>query len=251
MRTAHNMFQSDRQINSPVRWFLELGPLTWVIAAVSFKTLYLSAFLQTPRFVPRPFDLMLGHPAAVSASLASIILLVSFLPLLPRIARYTILLTLNFLLTSLVVVDLMHSIYYGDVFSVSTLSKVQMAPAVFSSLAELSESWYAVLFLDVVVGAALMPIYVRDCRSVLPFERRSSKWLCIGLLVAGLLLTLPALQLASQDENGVFAYANIQHEVVAQIGWLPYHVADVVRYLNFRDRRIQGSDPLLSKLATA
>ena len=236
------MSQSDGQINSAVRWFLELGPLTWVIVAVSLKTLYLSASLQTPRFVPGSIDLLLGHPAAVSASLASIILLVSFLPLLPRIARYTALLTLNLLLTLLVGADLMNSSYFGDVFSVSTLSKVQMAPAVLSSLAEVSESISAVLLLDVLVGAALLPYYVRGCRSFPPFERRFSKRLCIGLLVAGLLLALPALRVASQDENGIFAYANIQHEVVAQIGWLPYHVADVVRYLNFRDRRIQGSD---------
>ena len=238
------MSRSDSQTDFRVRWFLDLGPLMWVIVAVSLKTLHLSASLQTPRFVPRPFDLVLGHPAAVCASLASIILLVSFLPLLPRIARYTALLTLNFLLTVLVGADLMHSTYYGDVFSVSTLAKVQMAPAVLSSLAEVSESISAVLFLDVLVGAVLLPNYVRKCRSVPATGRRFSKWLSGGLLVAGLLLALPALQLASEDENGIFAYANIQHEVVAQIGWLPYHVADVFRYLNLRDRRIQPAFPI-------
>ena len=139
-------------------------------------------------------------------------------------------------------VDLVHAFHYGDVFSVSTISKVQMLPDVLSSLVELSESSHAILFLDAIIGAAALPLYVRYCRSVPPFEPRLSAWVCVGLFVAGLLLALPTLRLASQNGSEIFVDTNVRYEVAARIGWLPYHLSDAVGYLSFKQRQIGVSE---------
>ena len=218
-------------------WVLEIGPLILVTACLWFKLVYFSVSLRSVWWAPEePIGQWIRtHPDIFSATLGSLMVVFGLLPLLPRIWRLVILLLSNFVLTLLVVADTAHVRHYGDVISVINISHAYQLRWILSSIPPLLRPSDAIYFLDIVVGIVLLPLYVRTCRMIPPSNRTYMMRLCVGLIGSGVLLAAPTGRLAWQDKNGVFAHANLQRDVCAAIGLLPYHLVDAVKYFSRKD----------------
>ena len=211
-------------------WLVEIGPLVGVIISLWVK---MAAFNLSLRSIWAQPEELIGqwiqaYPQVFGATLASLLLLLGPLLLIRRRSRFFVLLSMDLLLTSLVVADLVHVDYYGDVISVLNLLNVPMLPWIRSSIFFLLKPIHAVFYLDILIALFVVPHYLRACRRIPEVNSSRLRIVCVGLLGFGVLLAVPTIRVVWQDNNGVFAYANLQRETCMVIGLLPYHVTDAV-----------------------
>lgn len=237
----------DRQIRAPGRaqarrWLVEVGPLAWVAATLWGKLVYVSVVLPGMSWAGQesvgPLGAMWAYPHVFSATLASLLLLLAPFPLMPRALRFVVLLALDLVLTSLAVADLVHVRFYADVASVSELSSTHMLAWVLESLFTLLRPLDAVYFLDIVVGIAVLPFYLRAGAGTPGLGPAEVRRLSIGLLILGVLLILPTARLASADAEDVFSSTTVRLETASAIGILPYHLSDALLRLGLDARTI-------------
>lgn len=242
---------------------LEIGPLLLVTALLCGKLLYFSALLpgqwwlamndwwltdQDPitgwmRSPGQILGAIQARPHILSATLASLLVLFSPLLLVPRVWRLSALLVLDVLLTLLGVAGFLHYRFFGDVLSVSDLYVAHQLPVVVPSIVRQLHPVDAIYYLEIAVALLLMPWYAWACQRVPGLERKDSTRLCLGVLTLGLLLALPTVRLARQDDDGVFAHTTLNYEVASTIGILPYHLVDLGLSLRTADAGI-GQDEL-------
>jgi len=234
------MGEKAKFVDQPSPWFIEIGPLAWFIVSLWAKMVYFNFSLRTVWSLPEESvgEWLRASPRACSATLASLLLLCSPLSLVPRGGRFLILLTLNFLLSSLVVADLVYAHYYGDVISVLSLSNLPMLPWIQSTIVHLLKPIHAVFYVDTLVGIVVFPFYLRSCRSI---PRVAPGFFSI-LFASGLLLVTPTVYQVWRDQNESFTYTNLQRETCMTLGLLPYHIADVVMHAPWRTQSITESD---------
>jgi lipoteichoic acid synthase len=221
------------------RWAMEIGPLAAIVVLLWAKLVYFSALLPSEWWAPeetirqwmRPALLVVsavqGHPEVLGATLASLLVLVASLLLLPRLSRVLALLLLNVFLTSLGITDLVHVRYYADVVS---LSDVVMAPMVLGVLPRVFESLStlnALYYLDIVAGLLLLPWYRRTCRCIPPLQRPLRIGIAFGVFSAGLVLAVPTARMAWRNGPALLGYSSPRIELAAAIGILPYHLGDL------------------------
>lgn len=256
-------------------WLVEVGPLAAIVALLWTKLVYFSALLPSEWWAPEETIIQWMRPAfhvvsAVQArpevlvtTLASLLVLVGFLPLLPRFPRVLALLGLNVFLTSLGITDLVHVRYYADVVS---LSDVVMAPMVLGVLPRVFESLStlnALYYLDIAVALLLLPWYLRACRAIPPLHRPARIRIGFAVLATGLVLAIPLARMAWRNGPALLAYSSPRIELASAIGILPYHLGDlalrlatarptigeperqrVARFLADHSRSTQGASPL-------
>ena len=182
------------------------------------------------------------YPQVFSATLASLLLLFGSFLFIPRTWRLLSCLSCNLFLTLLVLADLVHTNYYGDVISVWRWSMVPMLPLVKRSILYQLQPVHAIFFLDILIAIAVSPLYMRACQRIPPFSLISIKRLYISSLLAAILLTAPTARVVIQDKNGLFAYTSLQRDICAVIGLLPYHVVDIFIYLASSQQTIDESE---------
>jgi len=221
------------------RQLVEFGPLVWVLVSLWLKLGYFSLSLRaseslrgtnlTPEeSIWRWFH---THPDIFSATPASLLLLLALAPLAPRVWRFCLLLALNLVLTTVILADLAHMRFYEAPISVLEVSRIFMLPTVAASIYNLLRPTDALLYLDVILGILAAPFYLRASRRF-PRTGRKVMWpLSVRMLLAGLLLAIPSVWIASQDRNGVFAYKNLQRDVCAVIGLFPFHISEILLHL--------------------
>lgn len=234
------------------RWALEVGPLAAIVVLLWAKLVYFSALLPSEWWAPeesiiqwmRPalhvVTAVQAHPEVLAATLASLLILVASLLVLPRLVRVPVLLLLSAFLTSLGITDLVHVRYYADVVS---LSDVVMAPMVLGVLPRVFESLStlnALYYLDVLVGLLLLPWYVRACRRIPPLRRPVRVGTALGVLGAGLVLAVPTARMAWRTGPDLLAYSSPRIEVAAALGILPYHLGDLAL-------RLAGGQPTVGE----
>ena len=105
----NGVLTAPRVLRSPL--FLELAPLASLLICGSIKSFFVSANL----------DVVHIGSIAVTSSVAGASLPVFFLPLIPRAARFYLLLLLNLALSLLLIVDLVHLKMLGDIVSAASL----------------------------------------------------------------------------------------------------------------------------------
>ena len=239
LRTMPNCTQSSR-CSAIKKYLLEFGPLAWVIFALWMKLIYFSLSMREVWWAEQQ---SIGvwvrlYPEIFSGTLASLLLLFGLIPLLQRIWSVVLVLIINLCLTLLIVSDLVHLDYYGDVFSVSRFAQIQQVPWVIYSIIELLQPIHAIFFIDIIISAVIFCFYLHLFKMPRAINRKKLMLLSFGLILFGFLLSIPTLQRINQDPTGIFAYTNVQREVATVTGLLPYHFIDLISHLGPDDNKI-------------
>lgn len=207
------------------RRVVEAGPIALFLAAVWLKTSYFS-------FPPRE---AIAHDwngwrltealQAGAGSLALLLVLLAPLLLVGRVRRYAALWAVDLLATLLVLADLVHFRFYGDILSVTSVGAAGQLGMVVSSIRELLSPADALLFADLAVGAALFPAYVRWSRELPPLERQTARRLVRRAALAGLVLFLAVpVRIVALDRGDTFRYGYFRFFGVRKIGLVNYHL---------------------------
>ena len=187
-------------------WAFETAPVFLVTLCLWAKLVYFSVLLRGGWILREESvaQWLQAHPEILSGTLASILLILALPVLLPRIYRFVTLIALDILVTCVIVADMVHVNYYGDVPSVASLLNVRMLPWVTSTIVPLLRPLHAIYFLDILVGVLVLPVYVRASHRH-SWPALSMKRLCLGLLVSTIALALPTIRIVLQDSTGLFA----------------------------------------------
>jgi phosphoglycerol transferase MdoB-like AlkP superfamily enzyme len=209
------------------RWAFETAPAFLVTLCLWAKLVYFSVLLRAGWLLREEsvVQWIQAHPEIFSGTLASILLIVALPMLLPRISRFVTLMALDLLITCVIVADMVHVTFYGDVPSVASLLNARMLPWVASTILPLLQPLHAIYFLDILAGGLVLPLYVRTSRRH-SWPALSMKRFCLGLLGSAIALSLPTMRIVLQDTTGLFAYSSLQRDVTAVIGLLPHHFLD-------------------------
>ena len=221
-------------------WLTEIVPLIMVIASLWCKKLY---FFYSLKHVwwgfNEPFKKwLMTHPEIFSANLVILLLIVSLVIFLPRINRFVVLIILDFLLTSLIVADRLHVLWFAEITSISEMPSAAMLPKVSESIIKLLKPSYLVYYFDIFLGILVLPFYINACKHIQPFDRKHIKRIFAGSLVASILFAAPTLRLFWNDKHALFASTTLQRDACGTIGLLPYHVIDIVSHLGGRNDKI-------------
>ena len=214
-------------------WLLEIGPPIVVIASFWCKIVY---FYYSLEYVwwgwNEPFNKWIeAHPNLYTANLASILPLFSLVIFLPRISRLVVLLLLDFLLTSLVIADKLHVLWFSEIISIPEISSVFMLPKVSESIIKLLKPSDLGYYLDIIWGILLLPFYSKACKQIQPLDWKYIKRISAGSLVASILIAAPTLRLVWNDKYALFTPNTIQRDACGTIGLLSYHIVDAVSHI--------------------
>jgi len=236
------------------RWLLETGALVCILTIVWGKLVYFSILLPSEWWASeesikhwmRPafyvFHAIPTDPHIFSATLAGLLLLVAPLPLLGRMWRFLLLLLLNLMLTTLGLADIVRGRFYGDVISVSDMVMAPALKDLVPNIVKMLRSTDALYYLDIMIGCAIFPLYVRACKRILPLDRGHRARASVGLLVVGLILAAPTAWLVWQNKRELFSHTSLRIEVASTIGILPYHLSDIVIHLATTKPKIDATE---------
>ena len=224
--------------------FLELAPLLTFLVCGAVKSFYVCASFRNVFWAPSSTfsDWILSHPQAATSSIAGVALPLFFLPLVPRVTRFGLLLFFHLILSLIVVADLVHLNMLSDVIPATSFNQLHMLPKFLWNSRHAFDPVFIVLFGDVFLWVLCAIPYIKASQETAPFPRRMAIRVSLGLTAVGGLTALPTLQVIVGGEEDVFAYFNVRREVVARIGLLPFHFADVIRYQRVTRRRPTPSD---------
>jgi phosphoglycerol transferase MdoB-like AlkP superfamily enzyme len=209
-------------------WFLELGILTAAIASLWIKQLYVNVSERTTwTSSSESLAQWSGtHLEVFSLSLASVLLLFCLLPLMSRAWRFGTLISLNLILTSIIVADLIHIGFFGLPISVPRLGKARMMGAVTPDIIGSIRPVHVLLYFDVVAAMIALPLCVRFWRSTPQLRLKQRISLSAGLLGLSVLLMVPSTGLISREKG---LTRNPEAEVCSSLGLFPYHFWDILR----------------------
>lgn len=207
------------------RWRLELAPFALFLASAWLKTSWFS-------FPPRQ---ELGNDwngwrltealQAGAGSLALLLLLCAPLLLVGRVRRYAVLWGIDLLATLVLLADLIHFRFYGDVLSITAASSAGQLPMVLASIAELLRAGDALLFADLVLGAVLFRRYARRSAALTAVDRPERLWLVRRVALTGLVLFLAVpVRIVVLDRGDTFRYGYFRFFGVRKIGLVNYHL---------------------------
>lgn len=168
-------------------YLLEFGPLVTTVLSLWIKQIYFARTVQDPWW-ERP-----ESNFAVSAGMATLLILFSPVAFLPRIRRFVVMIVVNLSLTLIILSDTIFFRFYRDIISLPDLSTGQQLGSVIWSVYDLLKLSDALYFLDIVLGCVFLPLYVRLCAQIPANERQFVARLSAGLLVSGFLVVSPTL----------------------------------------------------------
>jgi lipoteichoic acid synthase len=218
---------------------LEISPLLAVLIALWLKLAYFTCLISSELWLaeePRPWvrlalyvlSCLVQHPHIVTATLATLLVLFAPFWMLSRTWRFVSVLLLDFVLTILGLVDLVHVRFYADVVAVSDLA---LAPALGGVLPSILKGlqWTDALYgCDIIIGCALLPGYASSCKRIPAFDRVDRGRIAIALAVFGLILGAPTALTVWRNKGELFSYVSLRIEAASTLGILPYHVADAL-----------------------
>lgn len=176
---------------------------------------------------------------AVYGSLATLLIITAPVLLLRPAIRIPVLCIESFVLSVVVLGDVLHFRFYGDIGSVVAAGGAWQLALVWRSVIALlkaSDSW---LFADVLLGFALIPLYRKALRRWAAAPRRPAAALLV--LAAGCLLAVIPVEIVQSDTDQVFRYAYFRFFGARKIGVLNYHIYEagqtISHKLNARSER--------------
>ncbi|HUQ47542.1 MAG TPA: LTA synthase family protein [Gemmatimonadaceae bacterium] len=167
---------------------------------------------------------------AVYGSLATLLILISPLVLLRPSTRFVAMTLESFLLSVLVLGDVLHFRFYGDIPSLSASAGAWQLALVWESVVALVARQDILLFADIVVGLALFPFYRRATRNLTGHRRE--RVVAAGILFgAGCALATVPIGIVRADIHGVFRYKYFRYFGARKIGVINYHVFEIAERL--------------------
>lgn len=164
---------------------------------------------------------------AVLATLATLLIILSPVVLLSASRRFAVLCGVNLVATLLVVADLVHFRFFGDIISLSGIAVGWQVGLIYKSVLELLEPRDILLVADLMIAACVWPRYRRSLKalpsSATHIPRVAVRWMILG----GLLLTVAVpVRIVVLDRGDTFRYNFFRFFGARKIGLLNYHVYD-------------------------
>jgi phosphoglycerol transferase MdoB-like AlkP superfamily enzyme len=172
---------------------------------------------------------------------AAALLIGAALLLLGPSARLAAIIVVDALLSAVILGDVVHVRFYGDVFSLLTLSQAGMAADVRASIFPLFEWTDAFYFADVAALLVAAPLLILAYRRK-PSPRMAARSLAAALALVGLIAGIPSGWIVARDENGLLALTTLQREVCSVTGLLPYHLLDAVLHHGGKRVAVETAD---------
>ncbi len=160
---------------------------------------------------------------AVIGNAATLAILFAPLCLLSARKRYIGALILDTLITLIVLSDMVHLRYYGDIVSVAAAGTAWQMALVWRSIVALLSPADLLLFVDIVAGLALLPLYGMMSRSRIASPLRWRLVAAVMLGIAGCAAMSIPIRIVSSDEDQVFQYRYFRFNGARKIGLLNYH----------------------------
>ena len=145
--------------------------------------------------------------------------------------RLTAAMVLSAVITLVVLGDLVHARFYGDPASVSELGHAWQLYNEGGTLASRLRVEDSLLFLD--LGDVILLGIVSGVFR-LPNGSHPSRALRLGSVALVCILSIPPLQLAARDPDGVFEFSVGRRQVVNVIGLAGYHLHDLAVHTRYR-----------------
>lgn len=226
--------------STPLEWFratfsrdrvLEALPLLVLGFFLLWKLLY--GAMASGEMVDEgwyPFTARRGLQGLV-ANLGPLLLFMAPLWLLRRGQRFWGMWVLNLLLTLVVLANVVHLRFFGDVVAVSAVRNAHQLPAVSDSVIDLLRATDLLLFLDLAIAALLFPWYRRSLRGIPVVGPKGRRRAAAGSAVAGLVILLAVpLPLALIDRGDILRREHLRFGGARKIGLVNYHLYDAGRF---------------------
>jgi lipoteichoic acid synthase len=214
---------------------LETGPALFFLAALVAKSLYFVLIVYPP-FADwiRPRAWAERVSLAGLCSLGALLIAVSPLFLVPPRRRLVWLWAGSLVLTLIILADVLHYRYFGDILSVSAAAAGRQVGTISQSIIGLLQPADIFFFADLLLALLLLPWYSRHLAAPRPGYSPPVPLAALSL-VAGLLLSaLPVSIVRGAGPTNFYAFFKIRG--AAKIGVLNYHLLDIVRHVSFRAR---------------
>lgn len=208
------------------------APFLVTVGALWVKSVAVTALLREAPLVGSGslVGWIAAHPLLVATSLAAALLLAPLL-LLPDTTQVVALLVANLILTLLLLANFVHMRFYGVMLSLHRDLDPEMLPFVARSAAMLLSPWHALFFVDLIaIGVFFLTDEQGRARLLSPrspIRLRARTLAALGLLVAGLVLAVPAIRLFAND-RAELEFLDLQQDLVEKVGILPYHAGEIL-----------------------
>ncbi len=210
-------------------WIVELMPIIWVFGFAFYEFNQVNVFVQfTWHWVEdlsNPGGLRL---ADVAATFALLMILISFLLLIPRMWRYGGLVIFSILCSVLVITDSLHANYFGVLPSIAEKVELRQLFEVTKSISDLFSPLYIVLFLDTIGMLLLWPIHNKLARRTDPLTFGHRSKLAGTIVLVGIFVLSPTIYRGQQTQ--ALANSDRLRQFGATVGVLPYHAIDLMAY---------------------
>lgn len=207
-----------------------LAPFVIGLMAVCLKIAYFNVFLGQAHDNDWGYVFSRRETAwATVGSLGTLLVVSAPLVFFSPAKRLAALLALNLAITLMVLSDILHFRYYGDVISVSALGAAWQIPLVASSVLELMNARDGILAIDIAVLALFWPYYRAAARRCPPFGRRMQQSLALCFCATGIALVAAIPVRTILTDTGWISLGYFRHFGVRKVGLLNYHLYEATR----------------------
>jgi hypothetical protein len=200
------------------RWLGDLGPIVVIGAVLWAKLVHVSILLPSVSWAGSELlnvvTILRAYPDVLSAILATLLLAVAPLLLLPRLWPVAFLLAIDLFLTTIAVSDLVHVRFYADVPSASDISRSHMLQWVTESILVLMRPVDAFYFADIALGIVALPFYAGAFGHTPDVTWADARRYGLGCVTCGFLIVTPTARLAL-DNSGIFDHSTLRLEAAS------------------------------------
>ncbi|MGE5798284.1 MAG: LTA synthase family protein [Ignavibacteria bacterium] len=185
------------------------------------------SYFNLPSIYPKSYDWygwsLKNTVFSYVSSFALLLIITSPLIVLSRKMHYVFLLFVNFLVTTVIVADLIHFRFFGDFISIVSLGYAWQVSLISSSIFELFE-WTDFLFLlDLILTLIFLPAYFKKTAPEENGNKKKRSTFFYFFLTGFLLMILPAREIIT-DKEGIFTFEFQRFFGVKKIGLLNFHI---------------------------
>ena len=222
----------------------DFGPVFLGVSALWVKLVFFSLSLRNVWWAPETSlgEWLIAHVDILNMTAATVLILFAPIIVLPRVWGFVLVLAVDLVVSTLIVTNNMHFRYFGNIMPFSQVSSVRNVTYVLPSILLQLRLVDIAYYIDIVVGILIVPFYRISCQHVPSLERNVRLRICCRSMLVGALVATPTLRMLSQGKDLLFAYTNLQREVVATVGLVPYYLGDAIFHARSRLHGIAQAD---------